>query len=204
MGCCVTNLTAVLVLNSNYTFHFTGVSPAHPLNDEQYASAVEAVIAGGYDSEKNYTLVVEGTTQDKVFTYLIQTRVPMNYGYLDYLTASVVCTNNGRPAPCWGNQDPFVFQCSNLLAGPASQWTCTDKVTSTSEPSQNYNITITLPITGQQAEEPWDNCEWSVPGISPGQGYAYFIPISSSGGSFSFILAIQAPPPPALILQSRT
>lgn len=195
MGCCITNLTAVLVLNSNFTFHFTGVSTNHPLDDEQYASAVETLIGGGFDSAKNYTLVVKGTTQDTVFTYVIQTRIPPSYSYLDYLTASASCTADGGPAPCWGG-DPFVFQCTNLLAGPAVQWTCTEKVVSTIEPSQSYNITVTLPVTSQNGEPAWDNCEWSVPGISPGQGYAYCIPVSSSGGSISFILADQAPPHP--------
>lgn len=196
MGCCVTNLTAVLVLNSNYTFHFTGVSEGHPLDNEQYASAVETLINGGFDSEKNYTLVVRGTTQDTVFTDVVHTRIPPGYSYLNYLTASANCTNNGQPAPCWGSDDPFGFQCINLLAGQASQWTCAEKVTSAIEPIQSYNITITLPVIGQNGEPAWANCEWSVPGISPGQGYAYFIPVSSTAGSVSFILADQAPPHP--------
>lgn len=194
MGCCVTNLTAILVLNSNFTFHFTGVSVGRPLDNEQYASAVETLIFGGFDSAKNYTLVIKGTTQDMVFTDVVQTRIPPGYSYLGYLTASGSCTNNGRPAPCWGSDDPFVFQCVNLLAGPASQWTCTEKVTSTIEPSQSYNITVTLPVTSQQSESVWYNCEWSVPGISPVQGYAYFILVNSTGGSVSFILADQEPP----------
>ena len=192
MGCCVTNLTATLVLDSNYTFHFTGVSSSHPLDNEQYASSVETLI-GGFDSAKNYALVIKGTTQDMVFTYNVQTRIPPNYSHLIYLSAS--CAGNGGTAPCWDG-DPFVFECTNLLAGPSTQWTCTEKVTSTIEPSQSYNITVTLPVTGQNGEQGWDNCEWSVPGASPGQGYAYCIPVSSSGGSVSFILADQAPPPP--------
>jgi hypothetical protein len=194
IGCCITNLTAILVLNSNFTFHFTGVNPGHPLDNEQYASAVETLIAGGYDSAKNYTLLIKGTAQDTVFTYVVQTRIPSGYSYLDYLTASGSCTSSGGPTPCWGSADPFVFQCVNLLAGPASQWTCTEKVTSTIEPSQSYNITVTLPVIGQQGESVWENCEWSIPGTSTGQSYAYFIPISSTGGSVSFILADQAPP----------
>ena len=191
MGCCVTNLTAVLVLNSNFTFHFTGVTMQHPLDNEQYASAVETLIGGGFDSTKNYTLLIKGTTQDTVFTYVVQTRISPGYSYLEYLTAS--CAGDGGTAPCWGG-DPFVFKCTNLLAGPAGQWTCTEKVTSAIEPSQSYDITIALPVTGLKGESLWDNCEWSVPGISPGQGFAYCIPVSSSGGSISFILADQAPP----------
>lgn len=193
MGCCVTNLTATLVLNSNYTFQFNGVSAAHPLENEQYASSVETLIGGGFDSAKNYTLVIKGTTQDTAFAYAFQTQIPPSYSHLIYLTAS--CAGDGGSAPCWDG-DPFVFQCTNLLAGPSTQLTCTEKVTSTIEPSQSYNITITLPVTGQNGEPAWDNCEWSVPGISPGQGFAYYIPISSSGGSISLILADQASPHP--------
>jgi len=194
IACCVTNLSAVLVLNSNFTFHFTGVSPGHPLDNEQYASAIETLIGGGFDSAKNYTLVINGATQGTVFTDVVQTRIPLGYSYLDYLTASASCTADGGPSPCWGSDDPFVFQCVNALAGPANQWTCTEKVTSTIKPNQSYNITVILPVTGQKGESAWDNCEWNVPGISPGQGYAYFILVSSTGSSVSFILADQAPP----------
>lgn len=142
MGCCITNLTAVLVLNSNFAFRFTGVSLGYPLDNEQYASSVETLIGGGFDSAKNYTFVIKGTTQDTAFTDTVQTRIPPGYSYLDYLTASGSCTSNGQPAPCWGSDDPFVFQCVNLLAGPANQWTCTEKVTGNIEPSQSYNITV--------------------------------------------------------------
>lgn len=193
MGCCVTNLTAVLVLGSNYTFQFQGVSTARPLGDAQYASSVETLVGGGFESATNYTLVVKGTTQDAAFAYAFQTYIPSGYSHLLYLSAS--CAADGGTAPCWGG-DPFIFQCTDLLAGPAAQWTCTEKVTSTIEPGGSYSITVTLPVTGQTGEPGWDNCEWSAPNVSPGQGYAYCIPVSSSGGSVSFILAEQAPPHP--------
>ena len=192
-GCCVTNLTATLELNNNYTFRFGTVSAQHPLGQGQFASAVETLIGGGINSNANYPVTIKGTMQDRAFVYTTQTRIPPGYSALEYLTASANCTSSGAPAPCWGS-DPFVFQCINLLAGPATQWECAEKVTSTLQPSQTYTMTVTLPLTSQTGEPVWANCLWSVPGITPGQGYAYFIPVNSTGGSVAFILGQPAPP----------
>ncbi|MDG7012331.1 MAG: hypothetical protein JRN11_07270 [Nitrososphaerota archaeon] len=193
MGCCITNLTAILGLNENYTFRFGSVSASHPLGEGMFASAIETLIGAGFNSNTSYPLTIKGTTQDTVFTYAMQTSIPPAYSPLFYITAAASCTSSGVPTPCWGD-DPFVFQCFNLVSGPATQWTCTEKVTSSSEPGQSYAITVNLPVANQSGEPAWDNCEWSVPGISPGQGYAYCIPTSSTGGSLSFIVADLAPP----------
>lgn len=189
-GCCVTSLSAILELNNNYTFSFSGVSASNPLDQGQTVSANQTLIGAGFDSSRNYTLVIKGTTQDTVFTDTTQTQIAQNSTAFIYLTASAICTGPGGYAPCWGG-DAYVFQCApNLLSGPSTPEQCTQRVTSTLAPYPSYIISVTLPEVNQTDEPSWANCMWTVQGITPGQGYAQCTAINST----SFIMGVQAPP----------
>lgn len=91
-GCCVTNLTATLGLNNNYTFTFEAVNSHHPLGQGQFASAVLTLIGAGFNSSASYPLTIKGTTQDTSFTYTTRTRIPQSFNRLLYLDASGICT----------------------------------------------------------------------------------------------------------------
>jgi hypothetical protein len=168
----------------------------HPFNASQTIS--QAISIGGYwtstdasepwvnatyhqSSPGNYTVVAFdpwGQTAELNFT------VTLSKSYI-YLDTDCIASAGGYTA-CWGTGSPYVFNCASSAATSEG---CTQKVTSTLAPFPSYTINIRYPFTNATTPS-WANCLWTVPGASPGQGYAYCVSLNST----SFVIGIQAPP----------
>ena len=108
-----------------------------------------------------------------------------------YLSSDVgSCRGPAGYTPCFGGNfsQAEVFSCLNAASLPSG---CTQRVVSSSNPQNSYQITIRYPYVGHSNESSWANCIYSDSG-DPGQYYgAYCISISST----AFIVTEPAPPP---------
>jgi hypothetical protein len=108
-----------------------------------------------------------------------------------YLSSDVgSCRGPAGYAPCFGGDfsQAEVFSCLNAASLPSG---CTERVVSSSNPQNSYQITIRYPYLGHSNESSWANCIYTDSG-DPGQYYgAYCVSISST----AFIVTEPAPPP---------
>ena len=108
-----------------------------------------------------------------------------------YLTSDVGrCRGPAGYTPCFGGdiQQAEVFNC---LSAPATSSGCTQRVVSSSNPQNSYQITIQYPYVGHSNESLWANCIFTDTG-DPGHYYsAYCVSTTST----SFIVTEPAPPP---------
>jgi len=75
-GCCITSLTATLVLGyRNYTFVFKGVNASSPLDQGQSASDTEILTDAGFGGGQTNLLIVNGTAQGLPFSDDLQVQV---------------------------------------------------------------------------------------------------------------------------------
>ena len=156
--------------------------------------ASSALIEHGQDATLTTTSTTTGTITAATTLTVTSAQLPANISLL-YLTASGVCWGPGGNAPCWGNDDPYIFDCANAAATPQG---CTQQVDTTLTPSavSNYTIDIMYPFANQttqeidQREPSFVNCLWTLEGDYPGQGYAHCISLTST----SFIMGQPAGP----------
>jgi hypothetical protein len=108
-----------------------------------------------------------------------------------YLSSDVgSCRGPAGYAPCFGGDlsQAEVFSCLNVASLPSG---CTQRVVSSSNPQDSYQITIWYPSVGHSNESSWANCIYTDSGDA-GQYYgAYCVSISST----AFIITEPAPPP---------
>jgi hypothetical protein len=108
-----------------------------------------------------------------------------------YLSSDVgSCRGPAGYAPCFGGDlgQAELFNCANAAALPSG---CTQRVVSSSNPQNSYQITIWYPYVGHSNESSSANCIYADSG-DPGQYYgAYCVSISST----AFIVTELAPPP---------
>ncbi len=108
-----------------------------------------------------------------------------------YLSSDVgSCRGPAGYAPCFGGNlsHAEVFNC---VAAAASASGCTQRVVSSSNPQNSFQITIWYPYVGHSNESSWANCMYTDSG-DPGQYYgAYCVSVSST----AFIVTEPAPPP---------
>lgn len=108
-----------------------------------------------------------------------------------YLSSDVgSCRGPSGYTPCFGGDlsQAEVFNCASAAASSSG---CTQRVVSSSNPQNSYQITIRYPYVGHSNESLWANCIYTDSG-DPGQYYyAYCISISST----AFIVTEPAPPP---------
>ena len=153
------------------------------------------LIEYGQDTTLTSTTTTTGTiTSATTLTVTSAQLLPTNVSLL-YLTASGVCWGPGGNEPCWGGDDPYIFNCESTAATPEG---CIQQVDTTLTPSavSNYTIDVKYPFSNQTTQE-WNqlepsfvNCLWTVQGDYPGQGYAHCISITS----ISFIMGEPAGP----------
>jgi hypothetical protein len=75
-GCCITSLTATLVLGyRNYTFVFKGVNASNPLDQGQSASDTEILTLAGFGGGQTNLLIVNGTARGLPFSDDLQVQV---------------------------------------------------------------------------------------------------------------------------------
>jgi hypothetical protein len=107
-----------------------------------------------------------------------------------YLSSDVgPCRGPAGYAPCFGGNfsQAELFNCASSAASPSG---CTQRVVSSSNPQNSYQITIWYPYVGH-TNDTWTNCNYTDSG-DPGQYYgAYCVSISST----AFIVTEPAPPP---------
>jgi hypothetical protein len=108
-----------------------------------------------------------------------------------YLSSDVgSCRGPAGYAPCFGGNfsQAEVFNCMNAASLPSG---CTQRVVSSSNPQNSYQITIWYPYVGHNNESSSANCIYTDSG-DPVQYYgAYCVSISST----TFIVTEPAPPP---------
>jgi hypothetical protein len=100
------------------------------------------------------------------------------------------CRGPSGYTPCFGGNfsQAELFNCASAAAMPSG---CTQLVVSSSNPENNYQITIWYPYVGHNNEPLWANCNYTDSG-DPGHYYsAYCISITST----AFIVTEPAPPP---------
>jgi hypothetical protein len=108
-----------------------------------------------------------------------------------YMSSDVgSCRGPAGYAPCFGGDfsQAELFNCASAASLPSG---CTQRVVSSSNPQNSYQITIWYPYVGHSNESLWANCIYADSG-DPGQYYgAYCVSISST----AFIVTEPAPPP---------
>jgi hypothetical protein len=113
------------------------------------------------------------------------------FGSSVYLSSEVgSCRGPAGYAPCFGGNlsQAESFNCAATAASPSG---CTQRVVSSSNPQNSYQMTIWYPYVGHSNESSWANCNYTDSG-DPGQYYgAYCVSISST----AFIVTEPAPPP---------
>jgi hypothetical protein len=119
----------------------------------------------------------------------VLSRIPFNSSV--YLSSDVgSCRGPVGYAPCFGGDlsQAEVFNCKSAASLPSG---CTQRVVSSSNPQNSYQITIWYPSVGHSDESSWTNCMYTDNG-DPGQYYgAYCVSVSST----AFIVTEPAPPP---------
>lgn len=157
--------TETLTFQTNYTS--TSTVSAQPVTNTVTATSIQ-------------TTAVISFRNNTVTTTVLST---MSFSYL---TASgTVCMAGEAYAPCWGGNDPYVFNC---LSTATTQQGCTQQVVDTTPPNGSYMINVRY-LFNNQTQPSWSNCLWSIQGEMPGQGYGY----CSVVGSNSFIIGEPAP-----------
>jgi|GEM_PF-3204759 hypothetical protein len=115
--------------------------------------------------------------------------VPFNSSL--YLSSEVgSCRGPSGFTPCFGGNfsQAEVFNCVTAASLPSG---CTQRVVSSSNSQNSYQITIWYPYVGHSNESLWANCIYTDSG-DPGQHYSAFcVSISST----AFIVSEPAPPP---------
>ena len=108
-----------------------------------------------------------------------------------YLSSDVgSCRGPAGYAPCFGG-DLSQAEVFNCVAAAASTSGCTQRVVSSSNPQNSFQITIWYPYVGHSNESAWANCMYTDSG-DPGQYYgAYCVSVSST----AFVVTEPAPPP---------
>ncbi len=108
-----------------------------------------------------------------------------------YLSSDVgSCRGPAGYAPCFGGDlsQAEVFNCAGAASLPSG---CTQRVVSSSNPQNSFQITIWYPSVAHSNESSWANCMYTDSG-DPGQYYgAYCVLVTSTG----FIVTEPAPPP---------
>ena len=116
-------------------------------------------------------------------------RIPFNSSV--YLTSEVgPCRGPAGYTPCFGG-DIHQAEVFNCLDAAATSTGCTQRVASSSNPQDSYEITIQYPYVGHINESSWANCIFTDTG-DPGHYYsAYCVSTSPT----AFIVTEPAPPP---------
>jgi hypothetical protein len=123
-------------------------------------------------------------------TSVTTTMAPIPESQFIYLTSNGYCTAGASSEPCFGNPAYLFNACSNLLAGPAAQYTCPYTVSSSTQQNSSYTINITLGVSGRSSEPGWANCSWAT--AAEGE-YAACVPVINST---AFIMGEPSPSPP--------
>lgn len=157
------------------------------------AAAMALLVIGVAGASAIVTFLLEGHFIGPVIVTETMTinlsSIPFNSSV--YLSSDVgSCRGPAGYAPCFGGDlsQAEVFNCASAAASPSG---CTQRVVSSSNPQNSYQITIWYPYVGHSNESSWANSVYTDSG-DPGQYYdAYCISISST----AFIVTEPAPPP---------
>jgi hypothetical protein len=157
------------------------------------AAALALLIIGAAGVSAIATLSFEGRFAGPV---IVTERSTLNLSSMRfnssiYLSSDVgPCRGPAGYSPCFGDNfsQAELFNCASAAASASG---CTQRVASSSNPQNSFQITIWYPYVGHNNESSWANCVYTDSG-DPGQYYgAYCVGISST----SFIVTEPAPPP---------
>ena len=156
-------------------------------------TAVALLIIGVAGASTIVTFLLEGHFTSPVIVTETRTinfsSVPFTSSL--YLSSDVgSCRGPAGYSPCFGGNfsQAELFNCASAAATLLG---CTQRVASSSNPQNSFQITIWYPYVGHSNESSWANCNYTDSG-DPGQYYgAYCVSISST----AFIVTEPAPPP---------
>ncbi len=146
-------------------------------------AGVSAIVTSSLERDSISPVIVTETTTINL------SRIPFNSSV--YLSSDVgSCRGPAGYAPCFGG-DLSQAEVFNCVGAAASASGCTQRVVSSSNPQNSFQITIWYPSVGHSNESSWANCVYTDSG-DPGRYYgAYCVLVSSTG----FIVTEPAPPP---------